>query len=278
MKSIDLAILAAVPEEIDSICEVIPRSGSIDIAGKELMVFDFGELSLMIGTSGIGKVNAASEAASILTLLGPIEVWNVGCAGTYVESGLCVGDVLITREWVCGDEGVLWKNGPTSMQGIGIPLLAKDGTRYFDKFPVSSFKTCMIASKPPDAGRYAFNSFSGEIEPANTTEHPDSECFSLKYGPSLTVGMVSGDPEVAAERYIRHNVLAENMEGSAMAQVCLRFGAPFLECRGISNVAGVRDKKEWDIRRGVSNCHSVVLHILNSAIKMNAAEAPISHE
>ncbi len=278
MKSIDLAILAAVPEEIDSLCEAIPRSGTVEIAGKEFMLFDFGELSLLIGTTGIGKVNAAIETAALLTCFGPVEVWNIGCAGAYVESGLCVGDVLLTRDWVCGDEGVLLKCGPASMQAIGIPLLARDGITYFDSFPASSFEISRVESTLPNPGRYSFNSFLGIIEPYKPEEYPENECFALNYGRSLTVGMVSGDREVAAKRYGIHNALAENMEGSAIAQVCLRFGAPFLECRGISNVAGVRDKKEWDIRKGVSNCHSVVLNLLNSTIKLNLPAAPFSKE
>ncbi len=76
--------------------------------------------------------------------------------------------------------------------------------------------------------------------------------------------MVSGDPETAADRFRSYGALAENMEGSAVAQVCLLFDAPFLEWRGISNIAGVRDKDRWDFPKAITHCHAVTRHLLES--------------
>ncbi len=263
MKSIDLAILAAVPDEITSLAGAMNSVGRLEIAGNLFLLHEIHDICLLTGTTGIGKVNAAAVTAAILTRCGSVEVWNIGCAGAYNESGLRAGDVLITRDSICGDEGVLQNDGRTSMESIGIPLLTREGRHFFERFPSGAFRPCTIAATPIVPGRYAVAADSKGIEAENPLKCPEPVCFTLTYGPVLTVGMASGDPVVAAERFLAHGAWAENMEGSAVAQVCLRFGAPFLECRGISNLAGDRDKSKWDMRKAVTNCHAVVRHLLN---------------
>ncbi|MFZ2446493.1 MAG: hypothetical protein WAW37_09050 [Syntrophobacteraceae bacterium] len=263
MKPVDLAILAAVPDEVAPLCESLASSASLDIAGNTFTLHDHRDISLLIGTTGIGKVNAAAFTAAILTRFGPIEVWNIGCAGAYAEGGLRIGDVVITREHICGDEGIMRQGGRTSAGHIGIPLLIRDGRPFFDRFPVEAFKPSRVAETPVDPGRYVADPSSPAREPA-PFQHGPPDAFSVEYGPSLTVGMVSGDPETASERFRSCGAMAENMEGSAIAQVCLLFRAPFLECRGISNIAGVRDKAQWNFSQAITHCHAVVRHLLES--------------
>jgi futalosine hydrolase len=54
----------------------------------------------------------------------------------------------------------------------------------------------------------------------------------------------------------------ENMEGAAVAQVCLRCGVDCLEIRGISNLVEARDLKKWDITRAVESAQRFVLKYL----------------
>jgi futalosine hydrolase len=88
--------------------------------------------------------------------------------------------------------------------------------------------------------------------------------FRVQYGPSLTVGMTSGDIHTANARFRSFRALAENMEGSAIAHACLLFNVPFLEFRGISNMAGVRDKARWDLGAAMQHCLSVIKHLLDN--------------
>jgi hypothetical protein len=37
-----------------------------------------------------------------------------------------------------------------------------------------------------------------------------------------------------------------------------------LEIRGISNIAGIRDRRKWDIKRASENCQKVVMDIITS--------------
>ncbi len=78
------------------------------------------------------------------------------------------------------------------------------------------------------------------------------------------MGMASGDIQTADARFRRFRALAENMEGSAIAQTCLLFNVPFLEFRGISNIAGVRDKAKWDLGAAIEHCLAVIMHLLEN--------------
>jgi futalosine hydrolase len=60
----------------------------------------------------------------------------------------------------------------------------------------------------------------------------------------------------------RFNAICENMEGAAAAHVCAMYGIPMVEIRGISNIAGNRDRKKWDLKLAAENCQRVVLEFL----------------
>jgi futalosine hydrolase len=262
MEKIDLAILGATPGEIDPLCNLFGPSSSFKMAGNQFLTCIYGDLRLLIGTTGIGKVNASAVTASVLSRFRTAEVWNIGCAGAYGGSGLQTGDVLITLDCICGDEGILEKNGPVPASRLGIPLVLKDRRAFDDFFPLDEFLSRRQIRNLLPAGDYCLDS-SGEIQTRNSAggiEKGDE--FKLRYGPSLTVGMVSGDLQTAAERSKLYGALAENMEGSAVAQTCLLFDVPFLELRGISNMAGVRDKASWRIGPAIDHCAAVIRRLL----------------
>ncbi len=139
MSPIDLAILGATPGEIGPVRDLFQPSGSLDIAGNFFSTHIHGGLRLLIGKTGVGKVNAAATAAAVLSNFAVAEVWNVGCAGAYGGSGLEVGDVLITSSCICGDEGILGNDGAMPTSSLGIPLVLKNGEPVCDFFPLDEF-------------------------------------------------------------------------------------------------------------------------------------------
>ncbi len=183
-------------------------------------------------------------------------------------TGPCRAELIVTLT-VTEQElnRVLSAQGVQLARQIGIPLVAREGRDYFDAFPASPL-VAQVKERLP-AGRY------GTGDGAWLMPLPLSDCpgwhaqpeatLQLAYGPSLTVGMVSGDPEVARQRYGRHRALAENMEGSAIAQTCLRFGKPFVECRGMSNTVGERNKRHWQMEKALAHCQAVLLNWLSAA-------------
>ena len=276
MKTIDLAILCATPREIAPLSILRPLVGA-KLAGNEFWLGTYRGFELLIGTTGVGKVNAAAISAAALSRFSVGEVWNVGCAGGYCGSGLEIGDVLVAESCICGDEGILGEEGPTPISGLEIPLVVKDGQPFYDCFPLGDFLSRRHVRNLLPAGMYApgpsgsirrHNPGTGQPESiAPGSERKKQRGFRVQYGPSLTVGMVSGDIPTADVRFRRYHALAENMEGSAIAQTCLLFDDPFLEFRGISNMAGVRDKARWDLDAAVQHCLAAVRYLLDKIIR-----------
>jgi futalosine hydrolase len=260
MERVDLIILGATEGEIAPLA-ALQSSDTLSIADRAFSIRTHRDLRLLIGATGIGKVNAAAVTAAALSTFASGEVWNVGCAGAYHGSGLARGDVLVSDTCLCADEGILTQEGPAPLSGIGIPLVYKNGRPFFDSFPLDDYIRCaQIRSILPE----------GLYETA-----PPGAGFQLRYGPSLTVGMTSGDAQTASQRFHRFAALAENMEGSAIAQVCLLFDVPFLEIRAISNMAGERDKACWDLPLAFAHCLQAVRRLLDNRTKRSF---PVPHD
>lgn len=264
MERIDLVILGATPGEIAPFQVLFKRSISGEIAGNAFSIYDYGDLKLLIMATGLGKVNAAAISAAVLSRFRADEVWNIGCAGAYLGSALEIGDVLISESCICADEGILGKEGPMPSSSLGIPLVVKNGRPFYDSFPLEEALCRRQIQALLPAGAYGAGP-SGGFEPGRAGGATQERSgFGIHYGTSLTVGMASADIETADERFSRFRALAENMEGSAIAQTCLLFDVPFLELRGISNIAGVRDKAQWDLGAAIRHCAAVVMRLLDN--------------
>jgi futalosine hydrolase len=264
-----LAILAAVQAEIEPLLSLSRASITADARGEPVYSGILAGRTLLIATTGLGKVNAAVTTAAILEKFQPAQVWSTGCAGAYEGSGLRAGDILIAEESICGDEGVLTQRGVESLASIGIPLVSKGGEALYERFPLGQSDPVQAAKKLLPAGEYAISESllpvpagRGRSAGDAAAGRPGFSTFRIFYGPSLTVSMASGDAATAAGRARRYGALAENMEGSGIVQTCLRYGTPVLECRGVSNVAGNRNKSEWQIGLAASNCRSVLLGLI----------------
>jgi futalosine hydrolase len=301
---IDVAILGAVPQEISALIGFLSGCRVYPFRCQTIWVGKYSNLSVLIGTTGLGKVNAAITTASLLERFSVAQVWNVGCAGAYSEGPLQVGDVLITNKAFCGDEGVITQKGLLPVSEIGIPLVACNGEEFCDYFSLYKERnlSAIIEKTPPGfyrqqrllhpsrayfcaedrqqephrSGAKDFTTSSHSPPPVHSADadHPESDLdiFRLIHGPALTVSMASGDPEVAGERFQHHGAYAENMEGSAVVQTCFRFHIPVMECRGISNIAGVRSKETWQLEKSIAHCHGIVINWLDALSSLNLPE------
>lgn len=267
---VDIAVLGAVQQEIEPLLPLLEGLRSFDFRGETLHMGTCDKRSVLIGTTGLGKVNAAVTTAAVLETFGAWEVWNVGCAGAYEEASLRVGDVVISDIILCGDEGVLSRTGILSVRDIGIPIVVREGRPFFDRFPLAQESAAYeraLQSVPP--GRYRM--VGGRVlkdgpldEPCGAGRRAGAEIFRIKHGPSLTVSLASGDRKTARKRYARYRAMIESMEGSGIAQTCFRYEVPFLECRGISNVAGDRNKARWELGLAAMRSCTVIRHWLEA--------------
>lgn len=194
---------------------------------------------VFFGVSGLGKTNAAHAATVLIEKFSPSCIVSFGIGGTYLSSGLRVGDIAVAEKEVYADEGVLLKDGLHSFEITGIPLLKVRGRKYFNEFPADK-----------RLGRQA-------LKAACAIAHSKSGVF-------LTVSACTGTGKRAAELAGKFDPICENMEGAAIAHICRIYGIPFVEIRGISNIVEDRNMKKWNIKLAAENCQKAVLHFLET--------------
>lgn len=157
------------------------------------------EADYELHATGVGKVNAAMAAASLLRVPGDFygAVLNVGVAGAVSHSDLLIGDVVIPREIIQHDMNAE-------------PLAPVGCTPYQDNPPLG----------PPDFEPPRFNGWS----------------VMTNCGLATGDTFVSGQAE--RDRIAQFNVHAVDMEGYAVAYVANTYGVPCMCIKGISDIAG----------------------------------------
>jgi len=250
MKS--LLIIAAVPQETQVLEKALSQPVKSKTGAFEYVEGQLGNIRITICVGGAGKINAATATAVMLERQRPQLVINIGCAGAYIGSGLSVGDLVVASDELLADEGVLVKEGWQDLRYMALPALDLGGRHYFNTLPLSkhaSEKAMQLA---------------------------DYYGVFLMRGRFATVSTCSGTPERGKELSRRWNVIAENMEGAAVAQVCLRYGLDCLEIRGISNLVEERDMKKWEIQRAVEVAQRFVLKYIEEMDRPDTAPFPMA--
>ncbi len=186
--------------------------------------------SARVVIAGMGQTNTAQALTAMLESGRPGLVIMAGCAGAYAGSSLKVGDVAAASEEIYADSGILTPEGFKGIEETGFPLVESSGVAYFSRFPLSG-----------DYNRIVENA-----------------CPGIRIGLFLTVSTVSGTAKRGKELFSRYGALCENMEGAAAAQVCLLYGVPFVEIRGVSNMVEDRNRDRWDIDKAMKNCAMAV--------------------
>lgn len=232
-----LALLSSMAFESDQILSLLRNVRKTQTAGKIIYRGRCSGHDILLVTSGIGKVNAASSATAVIENYPVRAVINFGVGGAYPDAGLNIGDVAIASKEIYGDEGVFTAAGIKGIKEIGIPLVRIGKTKYFNEFPLD----------PPSIP------FPKDENNMN---------IMIKTGNFITVSAVSGSQKRAKDLGKRFGAVCENMEGAAIAQVCALYELPMIELRGISNMAGVRDKRKWNLKIASENCQKLVLETI----------------
>ena len=149
-----------------------------------------------------------------------------------------MGDLVAACEEVLADDGVIIPAGWSDLSYMKLPSVGQEGEECYNILPLS---------------RSALEKARQLAERQNLILHS---------GRCATVSTCSGTAERGAELAGRWNVVAESMEGAAVAQVCLRGGVECLEIRGISNMVEERDLKKWELARAVEAAQRFVLRYL----------------
>jgi len=172
--------------------------------------------------TGVGAVNAAIALTSYLERQRPDRILVCGIGGAYPDSGLAPGEVVCAETECYGDLGAASPEGFLDMRALGFPLVAAPEP-IFNVFPLQLF---------PSARRARF----------------------------VTVNTCTGSEEVAREMVTRTDGGAvESMEGAAIAHVAAIYGIPAGEIRGISNIAGRRDRAAWRVKEAATAAQEALL-------------------
>lgn len=206
---------------------------------------------------GFGPIAAAAVTAELISIHQPKQVSLVGIAGAYraIEAENQIGD----RES---------RTPSADHQGLHTPL--EIGQAY-------SFSSVTIdgvgvgsGDEFQSAGDLEWQQFSGdhrrpaigdEIKidphPKNRSPPPSPNRLSHQLPDQvphrlLTVCAASSSPAQADRRRQRYRSAAEDMEGFSVAMACRLQNTPLQIFRGISNVAGDRDKSNWKIADAIN--------------------------
>lgn len=236
-----ILLIAAVPLETELLRRELAPCEVRRCGGRALYHGMLAGESVALQHSGVGKANAAAATALLLNSLQPEAVFCFGCAGAYLASELRVGDLALATEEIYGDEGVAAPNGFLDMQTLGFPLAERGGEKWFNRFPADPE---LLAH-----GHHLITRALGAKQ-------------RVACGPLVTVSTCSGT--TAAGNFLAHRTggVGENMEGAAVAQLCARFGVPFFEVRGISNLVEDRDFSRWDLPGAAAAAQQAVRTVL----------------
>ncbi len=220
--SIRIGIISALREEQSGLIDIMQtpvtsRRGMRDYVSGRLW-----EIECICVLSRIGKVAAAATTATLIEKFGVSHIIFTGVAGA-ADSRLRVGDIVVARQLVQHD-----MNAEPLFPRYEVPLTG-----------LSHFYSDKILSKQLLNAAQAFirTDFHSVI-----TEH-DKKQFRLVQ-PQIHEGLIaSGDEFIVHDEQLRkitdklQDVLAVEMEGAAVAQVCFEFGIPFAIMRTISDSA-----------------------------------------
>lgn len=215
------AILSALLEEQSGLVAMLQYPQRRVHAGRVFWTGSLHGRSVVLALSGIGKVAAATTATALIERFGVARIVFTGVAGG-VGEGVRVGDVVVAQDYVQHDMDASPLFPRWELPGYARARLACDAT--LSALLLEAAHACVASAQ----GQF-------DLKTANAT-------LQVHHGL-----MASGDRFVSAAhesdrlrmalREAGHEVLAVEMEGAAVAQVCMDYGVPFAAVRTISDRA-----------------------------------------
>jgi adenosylhomocysteine nucleosidase len=208
-------------QEIDEVKALLTEKTVVKIANREFVVGKIGNVRCVVAFSKWGKVAATITATLLIQEFGVTDLFFIGTAGALAD-GLKVGDIVISKRLVQHD-----LDARPIISRFELPLLNRV---YIDS---DSALTEL-------AGRAVNNLIDKGV--VNMVGEKAVKEFGLN--PKLYYGDVASGDQFINSIEKRNEILAllpdvlcVEMEGAAVAQVCLEFGVPFTVIRTISDTA-----------------------------------------
>ncbi|MEO5659705.1 MAG: 5'-methylthioadenosine/adenosylhomocysteine nucleosidase [Polaromonas sp.] len=213
-----IAILSALPQEQRGLVELLRQPRKLTHASRDFWLGELHGQPVVLALSKIGKVAAATTTTALIERFGVRRIVFTGVAGG-LGHGVKVGDVVVATDFVQHD-----LDASPLFPRYEVPLYGK--TRFHCDTTLSAL---------------LFAASSQALAHESLAKHGfDGACVHQ--------GLIaSGDRFVCGadeSRILRdvmadagHEVMAVEMEGAAVAQVCMDYGVPFAVMRTISDRA-----------------------------------------
>ena len=216
-----IGILGAMAQEIDEVKALLQNKTVVTMGNREFVVGKINGIACVVAFSKWGKVAATITATLMVQEFGVTDLFFIGTAGALAD-GLKVGDIVISKRLVQHD-----LDARPMISRFELPLLNRI---YVDSDPVLTEL----------AGKAVANLLERGVE--KMVGEQAVKDFNL--APKLVYGdIASGDQFINSDEK-REEILdflpgiqCVEMEGAAVAQVCLEFGVPFTVIRTISDTA-----------------------------------------
>ena len=216
-----IGIMSALHEELSAVLADMPEEQRVAVAGRDFWRGHWQGHSVVAVLSRVGKVAAATTAAVMLERFGVDALVFTGAAGG-LGPGVRVGDVVVATGLIQHD-----MDASPLFPRHEVPLY---GRALFEADTALSLQLTEAAQQV--------------LQAAERHLGPDTLAQFQLSSPMVHQGLiVSGDRFVstsAESQALRESLpeaLAVEMEGAAVAQVCLDYGVPFAAVRTISDRA-----------------------------------------
>ena len=225
-------IIGAMEEEIDYLQQQMTEQKKHQVANSIFIEGTIANQDVVLLQSGIGKVNAAMATTILMERFQPTIVINTGSAGGFAKE-LEVGDIVISSEVVHHDVDVTGFNYELG-QVPGMPT-------------AFSADESLIKQVRQILGDYDIRNEIGLIG---------------------TGDVFMNQPEkIQAVLDCFPNMLAAEMEGAAIAQVCHQYDTPFVIIRALSDIAGVESSMTFNefLTIAAKNAANLILKLIKTS-------------
>ncbi len=216
-----IGILGAMAQEIDEVKALLTNKTVVKIANREFVVGKINGIACVVAFSKWGKVAATITATLLIQEFGVTDLFFIGTAGALAD-GLKVGDIVISKRLVQHD---------------------LDARPIISRFELPLLNRVYVDSNP-ELTELAGKAVSSLLEKGVEHMVGEEAVKEFNLAPTLYFGdIASGDQFINSDEKreeimgLLPDVLCVEMEGAAVAQVCLEFGTPFTVIRTISDTA-----------------------------------------
>ena len=242
-------IIGAFEDEIDYLVSNLTDPKDVFIEGLHFTEGYIDNKMVIVGISGIGKVNASMTTALVISNFKPKQIIFTGIAGG-LNPDIHPGDIIMGEKTVQHD-----------LQFIGSDTLFS----YVPKNPITGRPNPIYFSADSTLLAIA-KDVATELELSNLPGNND--CVTPKIIPGI---IASGDAFIASnqkkdELIARFHADAVEMEGAAVAQVCYQLGIPCIIIRSISDSADDKAKATLEefYKQAAQNSAELVMEIVRN--------------